>query len=82
MTLLTTDEALTEVDRLEAAGIAVLGAEGFTVHASGEREPRMDLILDLSSIANDVSQCAEEARAFLQEHRGSQVTWDLSPDMK
>jgi hypothetical protein len=84
--------ALEFVEACRRTGMALAGIEGFELVGEHRVMPRMDLILDLSSLwrsheSNVVEATAEEARRFLLAmpgdsvlvaRSGEAVVWDFS----
>jgi hypothetical protein len=64
LTLVQGTNASAFVDALAAAGVRILGVEGFEVEGS-EVRPDMGLIADFSEVI-DPGQSASEARRFIQ----------------
>ena len=81
--MLSTEDALAELQRLEAAGIQLLGLDGLRLHADGAVEGPIDLIFDFTMMENAELTSIErfaEARQFVLRNAEAQIRWEINPD--
>lgn len=77
--MLTTDEAIAKLQRLESARMELLGLDGFRLHADGRYEAPLDLIVDFTRTGAPNTTPAlrfMEARQFVMSNDGPNIRWE------
>ncbi len=78
--MLTTPEAIAELQRLESGGTELLGLDGFRLHPDGGFEAPIDLILDFTEAdapSTMPDQRFAEARSFVTTYDAPEIRWEI-----
>ena len=78
--MVTTQEALDELQLLERAGIELLGFDGFLLEPDGRYMAPLDLIMDFTASyapSTTPAQRFAEARRFITANDAPNVRWEL-----
>lgn len=75
--LVGSTDAIQLIHALRAAGLRIVGAEGFRLVGDDAVRPAMDAILDLSGL-DDPKQSAEEAEMFLRSVAMPELWFEFS----
>ena len=77
---LTASQAMAELDRLEAAGLKLLGIDGLRMAEDGSYVAPIDLIFDATAAEARPQPPAtiyRSARAFIEKNRSAHIMWEI-----